>query len=302
MKSALVFALLYLTVLFAPAEGVLLENTAPSLLMARCEEVLYAEKSRLGLADEERDPLHTGLIGVEFSPLTTSLGHLADKRAAAQPAMADVVADYLNKAGVKKGDWIALNASGSFPGFNLAALCAAETLGINVQGVFSYGSSMYGGTDAGFTFPVMLDLLNERGLLSTRFVAVAPGGAWDRMDEVLFEDPWPTVRKLMDSRPEEKIEEKDFVRAIRRRHEIFSRAPEPVKCFVSCGGPWTSLGLSEEVLNVHHGLVLSHNTIPSDPDRGLIFDFLASGVPVVHLIFARGICADYGLPWHDESH
>ena len=225
MKSALVFALLYLTVLFAPAEGVLLENTAPSLLMARCEEVLYAEKSRLGLADEERDPLHTGLIGVEFSPLTTSLGHLADKRAAAQPAMADVVADYLNKAGVKKGDWIALNASGSFPGFNLAALCAAETLGINVQGVFSYGSSMYGGTDAGFTFPVMLDLLNERGLLSTRFVAVAPGGAWDRMDEVLFEDPWPTVRKLMDSRPEEKIEEKDFVRAIRRRHEIFSRAP-----------------------------------------------------------------------------
>ena len=298
MKSAIVSMLLLLTVLFTPAEGGTLENGAPSLLMARCEEVLYAEKIRLGLADEKLDPQHTGLIGVEFSPLTTSLGHLSDKRAAAQPAMADVVADYLKKAGVKRGDWIALNASGSFPGFNLATLCAAETFGIHVQGVFSYGSSMHGGTDAAFTFPVMLDLLNEKGLLSTRFVAVAPGGAWDRMDEVLLEDPWPTVRGLMDSRPEVRIEEKDFVEAIRQRHEIFSQAPKPVKCFVSCGGPWTSMGLSEEVLNVPHGLVLSYNNIPPDPDRGLIFDFLDSGLPVIHLIFARGICADYDLPWH----
>ncbi|NLB83285.1 MAG: poly-gamma-glutamate system protein [Synergistaceae bacterium] len=295
------FMLLFLTFLFTPAEGVLLEKGEPSLLMARCEEVLYAEKHRLGLADEDLDSLHTGLVGVEFSPLTTSLGHLSDKRAAAQPAMADVVADYLQKAGVKQGDWIALNASGSFPGFTLATLCAAETLGIHVQGVFSYGSSMYGGTDADFTFPVMLDLLNEKGLLSTRFQGVAPGGAWDRMDEVLLEDPWPTVRKLMDSRPEEKIEEKEFVESIRRRHEIFSQAPKPVKCFVSCGGPWTSMGLSEEVLNVPHGLVLSYNDIPSGPDRGLIFDFLDSGVPVIHLIFARGICADYGLPWHHRA-
>ena len=301
MKSTIVLTLLFMTVLFAPAEGAILEKGESSLLMARCQELLYAEKSRLGLTDEKLDPLHTGLIGVEFSPLTTSLGHLADKRAAAQPAMADVVADYLIKAGVKKGDWIALNASGSFPGFNLATLCAAETLGIHVQGVFSYGSSMYGGTDAGFTFPVMLDLLNEKGLLSTRFVAVAPGGAWDRMAEVLLEDPWPTVRGLMDSRPEVRIEEKDFVQAIRRRHDIFSRAPEPVKCFVSCGGPWTSLGLSEEVLNVPHGLVLSFDNIPSGPDRGLIFDFLDSGIPVIHLIFARGICEDYGLPWHDGT-
>lgn len=295
------FTLLFLTFLFTPAEGVILEKGEPSLLMARCEEVLYAEKSRLGMADEKLDPLHTGLIGVEFSPLTTSLGHLADKRAAAQPAMADVVADYFRKAGVKKGDWIALNASGSFPGFTLATLCAAETLGIHVQGVFSYGSSMHGGTDVGFTFPVMLDLLNGKGLLFNRFAAVAPGGAWDRMDEVLLEDPWPTVRKLMDSRPEERIEEKDFVEAIRRRHEIFSQAPKPARCFVSCGGPWTSMGLSEEVLNVPHGLVLSYNHIPSGPDRGLIFDFLDSGVPVIHLIFARGICADYGLLWHDGA-
>ncbi len=301
MKHGLTLILLLLIFLHLPAEGVLLEKGPASDLMARCEEVLYAEKSRLGSADETLDPQHTGLIGVEFSPLTTSLGHLSDKRAAAQPAIADVVADYFLKAGVKKGDWIALNASGSFPGFTLATLCAAETLGIHVQGVFSYGSSMYGGTDAAFTFPVMLDLLNERGLLSARFQAVAPGGAWDRMDEVLLEDPWPTVRKLMDSRSEEKIEEKDFAQAIRRRHEIFSESPKPVKCFVSCGGPWTSMGLSEEVLEVPHGLVLSYNNIPSDPDRGLIFDFLDSGVPVIHLIFARGICADYALPWHNGA-
>jgi hypothetical protein len=42
---------------------------------------------------------------------------------------------------------------------------------------------MYGGTDPGFTFPVILDLLNSAGLLSARLRAIAPGEraiAWRR--------------------------------------------------------------------------------------------------------------------------
>lgn len=271
-------------------------------LMARCEEVIYAEKNRLGLVVPELDPDRSGLIGVEFSPLTTSLGHWPDKRTAALPVMADIVAAYLVRAGLREGDWVAVNASASFPGFALASLCAIESLKLKGQVVFSYGASMFGGTQPGFTFPVMLDLLNERGLLSTRLCAVAPGGAWDRMGETLLEDPLPTVRALLDSRSEEKIEEPVFAAAIRRRLEIFSSAAGPVRCFISCGAPWTSMGLAEEeILKVGYGLLKTPSFIPQGPERGLIYEYLERGVPVIHLLFVRGICEEFGIPYLNEE-
>lgn len=269
-------------------------------LMRRCEDVLRVERSRLGLFDPETDPDGSGLIGVEFSPLTTTLGDLADKRASARPEMADAVEAYLQRAGTASGDWIAVNASGSFPGYSLAVLCAAEVMGLKVRMVLSYGSSMYGGTTPGFTFPVMLDLLNRRGLLRTRLAAVSPGGAGDRLAETLLEDPWPTVRSLMDSRSEPSIEEPSLSGAIRRRLDIFD-APPGVRCFVSCGGPATSLGAEGagemKVLSLGHGLLRKPASIPQNEERGLIYEYLARGVPVVHLLFTRGICADFGIPY-----
>lgn len=266
-------------------------------LMARCEGLLCREQEKRGLYSAKRDPARSGLIGEEFSPLTTSLGTLEDKRAAARPETADAVLAYLTRAGVASGDWVAVNASASFPGFILATLCAAETLGAKVQMVFSYGSSMYGGTQPGWTFPEMLDLLNARGLLKTRIAAVAPGGAEDRMSETLLEDPWPTVRALLDSRNEEKIEEPRFPDAVRRRLEVFGSVPGGVRCFVNCGGAWTSMGLSEKVLEVGFGLLRTKGPFPQGPDRGLIFEYLERGVPVVHLLYAKGICGEAGIPY-----
>jgi poly-gamma-glutamate system protein len=211
--------------------------------------------------------------------------------------MADVVAEYLRRAGVEEGDWVAVNASASFPGFILASLCAVESMKANAQIAFSYGASMYGGTDPEFTFPVMLDLLNSEGLLSTRLAAVAPGGAGDRMAETLLEDPRPTVDLLLAYRSEKRIDAPDVAEAIRRRLEIFDDTPRPVKCFISCGGPVVALGTTEVVLELPHGLITRFEAIPKDPERGLLFDFLDRGTPVLHLLFVRGICEDFGIPY-----
>ena len=289
--------LLFFILLATPADASTIGQGPASRLMARCEGVLYEEKCRLGLYDAETDPEKTGLIGVEFSPLTTSQGHLPDKQASARPAMADVVAEYLRRAGVGEGDWVAVNASASFPGFILASLCAVESMRANAQIVFSYGASMFGGTDPEFTFPVMLDLLNREGLLSTRLRAVAPGGAGDRMAETLLEDPRPTVDLLLASRSEERVDAPSVAEAIRRRLEIFDDTPRVVKCFISCGGPVVALGKTEAVLELPHGLITHFEPIPKDPERGLLFDFLDRGTPVLHLLFVRGICEDFGIPY-----
>ena len=289
--------LLFFILLATAADASAIEQGSASRLMARCEGVLYAEKCRLGLYEALTDPEKTGLIGVEFSPLTTSQGHLPDKQASARPAMADAVAEYLRRAGVEEGDWVAVNASASFPGFILASLCAVESMRANAQIVFSYGASMFGGTDPEFTFPVMLDLLNSEGLLSTRLAAVASGGAGDQMAETLLEDPRPTVDLLLASRSEKRIDAPDVAEAIRRRFEIFDDTPRPVKCFISCGGPVVALGTTEAVLELPHGLITHFEPIPKDPERGLLFDFLDRGTPVLHLLFVRGICEDFGIPY-----
>lgn len=302
MKRLIAFVLLFLTFVFpAFASPVWTDPVQFQAvdLMRQCEAALWRAKLKSrAVIDESLDP-HTGLVGPEFTALTTTLGHLSDKRAACLPEQAGAVAGYLLRAGLKRGDWIAVNASASFPGFLLATLCAAQTMGLNTLTVFSYGASMYGGTEPRFTFPLALDEMNRLGLLTMKLDAISPGGAYDRMDEVLLEDGRPLVKQLMAARPEAKIEEPTLALAIQRRQQLFNA--RPVKAFVNVGGPWTSMGLDDnaEILKVGHGLLKTYPVIPSGPERGLVFDFMARGVPVIHLLFARGICADWGIAYEE---
>ena len=52
-----------------------------------------------------------------------------------------------------------------------------------------------------------------------------------------------------------------------------------------------------EVLTLGHGFLGKPASIPQNEERGLIYEYLARGVPVVHLLFTRGICADFGIPY-----
>jgi poly-gamma-glutamate system protein len=37
--------------------------------------------------------------------------------------------------------------------------------------------------------------------------------------------------------------------------------------------------------------------MPSSPTRGVVFEFAVRGVPVVHLLFVKGLARDNGLPF-----
>ena len=73
--------------------------------------------------------------------------------------------------------------------------------------------------------------------------------------------------------------------------------PRPVRCFVSCGGPGTSLGTSERVLELGFGLLGRPASLPQGDEQGLIFEYLDRGIPVIHLLYARGICGEFGIPY-----
>ena len=75
--------------------------------------------------DNPEDTGHTGLIGPEWSDLTTTLGDPEAKRTTINPNFAGLIAELLIQAGVKQGDTIAIGSSASFPALLIASLSAA---------------------------------------------------------------------------------------------------------------------------------------------------------------------------------
>jgi poly-gamma-glutamate system protein len=161
---------------------------------------------------------------------------------------------------------------------------------------------MYGANLPGFTLVHMLDRLRRDGLLPYRLAAVSPGGGGDDDDlggGVLFDDSGGTLAA------ETRRTGLPFVRGatladrIADRLRIYEQASagRPIRCFVNIGGSAASFGSTNASLSLPNGLVLRPPILPSSPTRGVVFEFAARGVPVVHLLFVKGLARDNGLPF-----
>ena len=103
------------------------------------------------------DPNQTNLIGVEYSPITTTLGNLKAKRSSTNPDFAALIVRWFHEIDLKKGDIIAIGGSGSFPALILATICAAEVMKLKPVIILSLGASSYGANRPNFTY---LDIEN----------------------------------------------------------------------------------------------------------------------------------------------
>jgi poly-gamma-glutamate system protein len=269
-------------------------------LMARSLASIKALRLEKGLPlDRALDPNQTGIIGDEFTPLTTSLGDVAAKRTAANPAFAGVVAAYFERAGLGRGDVVAIGGSGSFPAFVLASLCAARVMDLRPVLIYSVGSSMYGANIPGFTFVDMLARLRAERLLPYDITAVAPGGEHDGGRGVLFDEDGTTLIDEARRSGLPLVEGATLPDRIRRRLQIFDAAAggKPIRCFVNVGGATANYGDTAASLDVPNGLLLKVPLLPESPSRGLLFEFAARGVPVVHLLYVKGLARENGLPF-----
>jgi poly-gamma-glutamate system protein len=274
--------------------------TEASALMARSLASIKALRLEKAIPiDRTLDPNETGIVGDEFTPLTTSLGDVTAKRTAANPAFAGVVASYFGRAGLRPGDVVAIGGSGSFPAFVLASLCAARAMELRPVLIYSVGSSMYGANIPGFTFVDMLARLRADGLLPYGAAAVAPGGEHDGGRGVLFDEEGTTLVDEARRSGLPLVEGATLADRIRRRLQIYDTAAagRAVRCFVNVGGAVANYGDTPASLEVPNGLVLRLPLLPASPSRGLLFEFAARGVPVVHLLYVKGLAHENGLPF-----
>ena len=114
-----------------------------------------------------RDPFDTRLVflNTENSPLLTDIGKYEAKSTVLKPNFSALIIDYFSKAGLSKGDTIAISMTGSMPGANIAVLIACETMGLEYISISSLGASSWGATDMSLSWPKMEKILFDNNLI-----------------------------------------------------------------------------------------------------------------------------------------
>jgi poly-gamma-glutamate system protein len=241
--------------------------------------------------DEVTDPNRTCLIGPELTPLMTTLGHIDAKRTTTDPAMASVLVHLLNDAGVSAGDTIAVGSSASFPALLFATVAAAEAMGVHPKIILSLGASTYGATDPEFNLLDMYTVLLTAGVFTTPPAAISLGGDEDVGDGFDAELKADLLSQIAASGVRF-ISNPDLRFNVATRMEIYGR----VAVFVNTGGSYANLGTSALALQLQPGLNRDV-ALPPIEERGVLFDMAALNVPVIHLLFIRGLAARYGVSW-----
>jgi poly-gamma-glutamate system protein len=264
--------------------------------MARAVTTVRAARIARGLPlDLVADPNRTGLIGVEVSPITTTLGDLAAKRTSTNPNVAAGIARWLIDAGVRSGDTLAVGASGSFPGLIIATLAAARSLGAEPLVISSVAASSWGANLPDFTWLDMEAALTTAGLAS-RSLAASPGGDDDAGGAAGSENRSALDRAIARSGVA-RIAGETLQARIAARMAAYERAAggRPFAAFVNIGGAAANIGTCPEILNVPPGV---HRALPACRGTpGVLWVMHERQVPVVHLLHVGGIAKAFGLPW-----
>lgn len=249
------------------------------------------------------DPNGTCLVGPEQTDLFTSLGDPEAKRTATDPDVAGLLVYLLSEAGVKAGDRVAVGASGSFPGMMVATLVAIEAMGAEPLPILSLGASSFGATRPEFHLLDLYRVLERGGFVSVPPVAVSLGGSGDIGDEFDRDFREGLLRELRGSGLRV-LEQPELRENVIERMALYGSPA----AFVNVGGAEANLGKSPLILNVPAGLVDGRfpggwsggreaMALPPEDQRGVVFEMVAQGVPVLHLLHIRGLSLRYGLPW-----
>ena len=231
----------------------------------------------------------TVIVGDEYTALTTTLGNYAVKKSSENPVAAALMVRLLKDAGISGNSVVAINASGSFPGFVLAALSACSALGLKPFVIASIGASSFGANIPGNTIADIL-LEDQVRSLGYSLLAFTPGGSADGGGEL---DPGELERisVMLEKQGIPFIRPLNLTDAIALRESLFNGKGSSL--LINIGGNHPSTG-ADVNLSLSSGL-LKPDTVRAYKGPGLIQDFLASGKPVIQVLNLRKLYAAYGL-------
>ncbi len=272
------------------------EKLAAARLARRAHEALRAEALARGYEpDPETDPRGTGLVGELITPTTSNSGHLGAKQQTLNPNFAAVVVHYLRRAGVKPGDVVAVGASGSFPGFNVAVYAALESLGARPLVITSVSGSQWGANRPDFTWLDMEAALRKRGVINIKAIAGSRGGIEDRAQGVSDEGQ-SLLDAAMARNGVRNLAPPTYQASVERRMEAFDEAAggDAVKAYINIGGGTASVGtrVGKRLFKPGLNRFAPKNVAKIDSVMGR---YALAGVPVIHLVRVAQFVERYGF-------
>ncbi|UCG91147.1 MAG: poly-gamma-glutamate system protein [candidate division WOR-3 bacterium] len=237
--------------------------------------------------DRINDPNETGLIGLQYSHITTERGDLDAKLTSTNPNFAALVVKFLKETGVKNDDPVFVSLNGSFPALNIAVLSAIRTLDLRPIIITSVGSSMWGANYPQFTYLDMESVLNRAALFEFKTVAASIGGEDD-----IGRGLSPEGREMIDASIARSnirsLGGNNIAEVIEKKIEIFNEYGT-AKLFINVGEQNTALAGAE----ISSGFIKPRQI---KLGTGLIAHFSKSGIPVINMIDINRLAQKYGLP------
>ncbi len=234
------------------------------------------------IADEQRDPRHTGVIGTEYTALTTTIGYEDAKELSTQKGWASWLVRDLAKRGLWERAKVAVSFSGSFPGLNIAVLAALQEINANVKGICSVGSSSWGANEIGLSFPEMERMLREEGILKTGCSAVTLGGTGDRgaeWNEYAMDLALNAVKRSRLPL----LQAFNLRDAIKKRLQFYGNQAKYV-CYINVGGNHAVFGGGKKVRYNHGGWYFEAPPEKGEPE-GVMDAFLHKEIPCLNFLY-----------------
>ena len=266
------------------------------------------------------DPFNSYLVfgNDSRSPLVTDLGDPEAKATVLKPNFSALVMNELERAGLQKGDTVAISMTGSMPGANIAVIVACEAMGLNYISISSLGASTGGATDMNFSWPKMEKVLYDEKLISQISNKFSYGGAADylkrgkgyRKDyggyekrqqlDSLMQSIYPDSSLadlfVLHGLSQSEIVQKTVLRkSVEKRLDFYKNQCDEkdlscYKAYINIGGSVASIGLKAhgKLSKKHYGFinpsVIQDVLPPYEKSSSVIIKFSDSNIPTINFI------------------
>ena len=247
--------------------------------------------------DIENDPNETGLVGSQFSLITTDEGDLDAKLTTLDPNFAAAMVELLTRANLTSGDTIALMLTGSMPGANMAMLIACKAMDIYPFIISSIGASQWGANDPEMTWLDMERILFEQGYISSRSIAASIGGRNDR-GRLLSPKGRELIRYNIENNKLPLISGTGLEDNVNKRMEYFGA--HNYKAVVNIGGGVASLGTSFNLRLIKPGIVYRKDIEKisrGDGIEGAVVKFSKQNIPLNHILNIQKLTDELGMKY-----
>ncbi len=283
-------------------------------------ELIKKERVRLGLPiDPINDPNQTGLIGSQYTTITSERNDLSSVLTSTDPNFPAIFIELFKKLKLKANDTIAVGIDGSFVAANLALYSAIRILGLRPIIITTVSSAMWGANEPQFTFLDMERVCYQEQIFPFRSLYATLGGEDDlgrgfsfqgreelinacqrnQVNLITSEDLTSNIAKRLRVylTPVSESILRDTIIDIKNILSTLPKGKTRIKAFVNIGKSVANIGANQSVSireRLTQGIIKNKNK-KTDPNS-VIYHLLERGIPIINITEINKIATQYGIP------